>query len=118
MHENISDDQMCNKYSKLFTSIGKLKDYIAKLHINDTVTPAAIPRWRISFQLRKKVEAELTYLKENGIIEKVEGPTPWTSPIVTSPKPNNPQEVRICTDMKLPNTAIKQERHISPHLMT
>ena len=59
---------------------------------------------------------ERKYLKDNNIIEKVEGPTPWVSPIVTFPQSNNAQRVRICIEMRLPKIAFKQERHISPTL--
>ena len=49
------------------------------------------------------------------MIEKVtDGPTPWISPIVVAPKPKTPEEIRICVDMRLPNKAIKRERHFTP----
>jgi hypothetical protein len=50
---------------------------------------------------------ELKRLEKLDIIEKVDGPTPWVSPIVVAPKPKNPAEIRICVDMHLP----KRERH-------
>ena len=53
-------------------------------------------------------------MEEMDIIEKVDRPTPWVSPIVVVPKPHNPQEIRICVDMCQPNKAIERERHISP----
>ena len=40
---------------------------------------------------------ELINLEEQGIIEKVEGPTPWVSPLVIIPKRNG--DVRLCNDM-------------------
>ena len=64
--------------------------------------------------MRKKVEDELKRLEKLDIIEKVDGPTPWVSPIVVAPKPKNPDEIRICVDMRLPNKAVKRERHITP----
>lgn len=42
------------------------------------------------------------------------GPTPWVSPIVTPPKPKDPDKVRICVDMRQANTAIQRERHLTP----
>ena len=90
---------LCNRYAKCFEGIGKLKGYKAKLHIDDSVTPIAVPHRRIPFHVRTKVNNELQYLLDNDIIEKVDGPTPWVSPIVTTPKPNNPDEIRICVDM-------------------
>ena len=49
-------------------------------------------------------------------LKKSIGPTPWVSPIVTPPKPNNPEEIRICVDMRHANKAIQRERHICPTL--
>ena len=72
------------------------------------------PERRIPFHLRTKVAAELKRLEENDIIEVATGPTPWISPIVAAPKPKNPDEVRVCVDMRLPNCAIRRERHPSP----
>ena len=55
---------------------------------------------------------ELINLEELGIIEKVEGPTPWDSPLVIIPKKNG--EVRLCSDMRRANKAIKCKRYPSP----
>jgi hypothetical protein len=44
----------------------------------------------------------------------VYGPTPWVSPIVPVPKPDDPNEIRICTDARETNQAIKRERHVTP----
>ena len=38
------------------------------------------------------------------IIEPVEGPTPWVSPVVVVPKQND--EIRLCVDMRRANEAI------------
>lgn len=105
---------LVRKYSNLFSGIGKLKDYKVKLHIEKTVQPIAQSHRRIPFHIRKKVEAELKMLEDNDIIEKVDGPTPWVSPIVVVPKPHAPDKIRLCVDMRLPNQAIKRERHVTP----
>ena len=55
---------------------------------------------------------ELINLEEQGIIEKVEEPTPWVSPLVIIPKKNG--EVCLCIDMRRANKAINHERHPSP----
>ena len=55
---------------------------------------------------------ELINLEEQGIIEKVEGPTPWVSPLVIIPKRNG--DVRLCIDMKRANKAINREKYPSP----
>ena len=66
--------------------------------------------------MQDKVEKELERLQSLDIIEDVEGPTPWVSPIVCVPKAINPDAVRLCIDMRLPNTSIMSERHPSPTL--
>ena len=97
--------KLSTKYPTLFHSIGKLKDVEVKLHIDQTVAPIAQQPRRIPFHIRQKVEAELLHLKEKGIIERVEGPTPWVSPLVITPKKDG--EVRVCVDMRMANRAIK-----------
>ena len=54
--------------------------------------------------MRKAAAKELISLEEQGIIEKVEGPTPWVSSLVIIPKKNG--EVRLCIDMRRANKAI------------
>ena len=62
--------------------------------------------------MREKVEKELERLERLDIIEKVDGPTDWVSPIVVAPRKNG--DIRICVDMRKANEAIKKERHITP----
>ena len=51
---------------------------------------------------------------ECDIIEPVEGPTPWVSPVVVVPKPSG--DIRLCVDMRKANEAIVRERHPIPTL--
>ena len=60
------------------------------------------------------LEKKLKRLKDLDIIEETQGATPWVSPIVAFPKPNNPESIRLCVDMRLLNTAIERERHPQP----
>ena len=107
-----SCSKLIDQYPSVFQGIGKLKNYEVKLHIDESVPPVAQSARRIPFHLRKKVSAELKKLEQQGIIEKVEGPTPWVSPLVVIPKKNG--DVRLCVDMRMPNQAIQRERHPSP----
>ncbi|KAJ8001173.1 hypothetical protein DPEC_G00188530 [Dallia pectoralis] len=91
-----------------------LKDFQVKLHINTDIQPTCQPHRRVPFHIRQKVEEELKRLVNDDVIETVTGPTPWVSPIVTPPKPKDPDMVRICVDMRQANTAIQRERHITP----
>ena len=105
----VTDPSLIDQYPSVFQGIGNLKNYEVKLHIDEIVTPVAQSARRIPFHLRKKVSSEL---KKLDIIEKVEGPTPWVSPLVVIPKKNG--NVRLCVDMRMPNQAIQRERHPSP----
>ena len=111
-HQTPRHEQLIQQFPSLFQGIGKLKDVNVQLHIDTAVEPVAQRARRIPFHLRKKVERELEKLEQQGIIEKVEGPTPWVSPLVAIPKKNG--DVRLCVDMRMANKAIKRERHPSP----
>jgi hypothetical protein len=45
------------------------------------------------------------------VIEKVEGPTPWVTPLVVVPKTSG--NVRLCVDMRQANKAVQRERFCS-----
>ena len=105
-------EQLLKQYPALFNGIGKLKGVEVKLHIDSAVSPVAQKARRIPFHIRKKVEQELNNLEQQGIIEKVNGPIPWVSPLVVIPKKNG--DVRLCIDMRMANKAIKRERHPAP----
>ena len=38
-------------------------------------------------------------MEKDDIIEKVDGPTPWVSPLVIVPKQKNRDDIRICVDI-------------------
>jgi len=109
-------EKLAAEHPELFENVGKLKNHEVKLHIDQSVKPVAQPHRRIPFHLRKKVEDELQSLLDQDIIEPAKGATPWVSPIVTPPKPNEPDKVRLCVDMRQGNQAIIRERHVMPTL--
>ena len=92
----------------------KIKDIKIKLHVDKQVKPVAQRHRRVPFHTRKDVEKELESLEERGIIEKVDGPTPWISPVVVVPKKQG--GVRVCIDMREANKAIGREKHPMPTL--
>jgi hypothetical protein len=65
-----------------------------------------------SFHLRDGISKAIQVMLDNDVIEEVDGPTPWVSPIVPIMKENG--EIRVCTDAKRLNTAIEREVHYSP----
>ena len=117
---NVNDDssptteKLIKEYDELFHGLGKLKGYQIKLHIDESVPPVAQPHRRVPFHVRQQLEEQLKRDEELGVVERIEGPTPWVSPIVVEPKPKSPGKVRVCVDMRQANQAIKQERHVTP----
>lgn len=99
--------ELLTEYADFFHGLGKLKDVQIKLHIRKDISPVMQPHRRVLFHVRKRIEAELQCLEELDIIKKVDGPTPWVSPIVPVPKPKDPEGVRVCVDMRIPNQAIE-----------
>uniref|UniRef100_A0A224Z9X1 RNA-directed DNA polymerase n=1 Tax=Rhipicephalus zambeziensis TaxID=60191 RepID=A0A224Z9X1_9ACAR len=114
VHEQLNDKSIVKAFPKLFSGVGKLKNQHIHLFVDKTVPPVAQPHRRIPFALRNATEKELERLLSEDIIEPAIGPTPWVSPVVIVPKPHQPDEIRICIDMRVVNTAIQRERHLCP----
>ena len=94
------------KYPTVF--VGKLKDYKLKLHVDSEVTPVARKPRRVPFALREKVTAKAEDLIAKDIVERVNGPKSWVSPVVIAPKASG--DIRLCVDMTKANAAIIRER--------
>ena len=107
-----SKETIMSDYKEIFEGVGKLKDYQVKLYVDRNVPPVAQPVRRTPFSLRDKVKEKVEELVAMDIIEPVEGPTPWVSPVVVVPKQND--EIRLCVDMRRANEAIIRERYPIP----
>jgi len=107
-------NSLIQEYTHIFTGVGKLKNFQVKLHTDPDVVPVAQPHRRVPYSLRQKISDKIKELEDSEIIEQVTGPTPWVSPIVCVPKPHNPEDIRICVDMRSVNNSILRERHITP----
>ena len=62
-----------------FHGLDKLKNYQIKLNIDEDVSPVAQPPRRVPFHVCKQLEEQLRCDEELGVIEGIEGPTPWVS---------------------------------------
>ena len=107
-HENPVIANLLKKHEKLFKGTGNLKGLKVKLEINDSIPPVAQSSRRILHNMKKKVNEKLREIRD-GIIEKVDGATPWLSPLVVIPKPKT-DDVRLVLDMRVPNTALIRRR--------
>ena len=82
-----------------------IKKYIC---IDSQMTPLIQKMQRVPFSLKDKVTANINELLEHDIIEKVEDPTRWVSPVAVIPKPS--EDIRLCVDIRRTNEAIVCER--------
>ena len=100
--------KLTSEYHEVFSGLGKHKSIKAKLIVNEDIHPVAYKQRRIPYNLAQKAAKEEQRLKELGIIETVPDsqPTTWCTNPVIAPKPHNPEAIRFCSDMRVPNTAI------------
>ncbi|XP_028514411.1 uncharacterized protein K02A2.6 [Exaiptasia diaphana] len=100
------------QFPKLFTGMGCMDgEYEIKLKPDVKPFNLTTPR-RIAIPLRDRIQAELDRMERMDVIEKVDGPTDWCSPMVVVPKDNG--KVRICGDFVQLNKAILREVHQMP----
>lgn len=103
--------ELMSKFSLCFTGIGKLKDYHLKFPIDPEVTLVVQPLTRIAYHLREKLEKKLDELVQQDILEKVDAPSPWVSPVVVVPKRN---DIQLWGDIRKANQAVMRERYPIP----
>ena len=80
--DEVSFDKVVDDYKDRFEGLGKMKGVQVKLNINEDVKSIAQKKRSISFHLRDQVDREIERLKDLGLLEDSEGPSPWVSPIV------------------------------------
>ena len=111
-YSGICKDDIAKCYPEICNGICKLNNYQANIHINETVKPIAQNQSRVPFALRQKLETKINELLKSDIIEPVQGPTQWVSPLVIIPKTSG--DIRICVDMRQANRAVIRESHPIP----
>ncbi|XP_022809304.1 uncharacterized protein K02A2.6-like [Stylophora pistillata] len=106
------EENQLRDFPECFEGVGKLKGFLAKLHVDTSVKPVAQKLRPPPYGLREKIEPKLKELVNCDIIEPVEGPTPWASPVVVVPKPSG--DIRLCVNMRKAKEAIVRGRHPIP----
>lgn len=95
------------------TRFPKIKGVIIDIPMKSHIKPVIQPYRRVPVALEKLVNEKITNLLDMGIIEKVNKPSKWVSPLVVVPK-HNSSEIRICVDMRRANEAVMRENHPLP----
>ena len=105
-------EDIVKQYLMLFQGLGKLEgEHI--IHLKEGATPFCLttPR-RVPLPLMKKVEEKIKRMEQLDVIEPIEEPTEWCSPIVVVPQANG--RVRICVDLTWLNNAVHREVYQTP----
>ena len=97
---------LIKRFPSIFSGIGTLKDYKVKFFIDKAVPPVFQPARPIPFHLREKMDKELRKMEQSDVIEPHEGPAPWVSNVVLTPKDDG--GTRLTIDMRCANKAIKK----------
>ncbi|XP_055592724.1 uncharacterized protein LOC129744294 [Uranotaenia lowii] len=93
-------------------SFPKIKDFQLTLPIDDSIPAVIQPLRRCPIPMLHKVKEKLDELLSVGIIERVDKPSPWVSPLVPIIKDNG--DLRLCVDMRKANKAIQRLNHPLP----
>lgn len=104
----VNNMEVDSEYKKL----GTIKDIVVDIPIRPDAVPVVQPYRRIPVALEKMVDRKLDELLDQGIIESVNEPSKWISPMVVVPKDDG--DVRICVDMRRANEAVERENHPLP----
>lgn len=98
-------------FPRLFTGIGRTRrEY--KMVLREDAVPVVQPTRRVPYALKKPLKKELDRMNAANIIEKVEEPSDWVSPLVIVRKKNG--DLRVCMDPRAINRAVKREHFQLP----
>ena len=96
-------------YPQVFSKgIGSLPG-IQHLRSDPSVKPHINAERRVPHAIEDQLIADLKTMEKDGVIKKVEEPTPWESSLVVNTKPTG--KLRICIDPKHLNMALERERY-------
>ena len=107
-HVNPEITQILHKYKGMFEGMGNIKNIQVTLDIDPSIQPVTQRPYRIPHSMKTAVNSKLEQMRKQGTIEKVEGSTPWLSPIIATPKKGG--DVRLVLDMRVRSQALTQRR--------
>ena len=87
--------------------------YCHHIVLKPDAKPARFPLRRLPMSVRSDVSTEIQRLLQQGVIEPVEA-SEWLSPLTATRKKNG--QLRLCVDLRYPNTQIVSEVHPLPKI--
>lgn len=110
--EKVAKNKFVDKYKKVFSGIGCVKNFKYDIKLEDDAVPKILPCRKVPVVLMDPLKQELDKMENLGIIEKVQGPSDWVSQFVMVKKPDG--SLRICLDPTHLNKSIKREHFKIP----
>ena len=114
VNQLLTADQLVTQYPDVFKSQLGCFPGVMHLEVDENVQPVVTPTRRIPTALKEKFRHEIKRLEDLGVIAPVEKPTPWVSSVVVATKKSG--ALRVCTDPRPLNEALKRERYQLPVL--
>ena len=102
-----------NEYADIFEGLGEFPQPV-KIMIDPSATPRQLVPRRTSISTREALIKKVKQLEKNGIIQRVNYPTPWISNLVQVLKTGG--SIRITLDPSFLNKAIVRPRPLMPTL--
>ena len=84
--EDEASKKIFSQYPSVFTGLGCLKNYEVHLHVDENCPPVVQSERPIPFHLQDRFDSKLRKMEDMGTIEEHEGPAPWISNPVLTPK--------------------------------
>ncbi|XP_055589748.1 uncharacterized protein K02A2.6-like [Uranotaenia lowii] len=104
------------QHVQTFKPFPKFPNIEVKLTIDEKIPPKRISYLRVPSAMEQKVDEKILEMLRCDIIEPVQGSSDWISPMVVVPKGKD--DVRLCINMRYPNTAIQREYYPLPVIDT
>eukprot|EP00731_Ephydatia_muelleri_P034422 Em0059g7a len=101
-------------YEDVFTGVGCLQGEYDMV-LDQSIPPVQNGPRKITHVMRRAVTEKLQAMEKDGLITRVDTPTPWISNLTAVWKPDKVQ-VRVCLDPRDLNTAIKRNHFHMPTL--
>ena len=109
--DQIETASILDDYPDVFKGIGCLEGHHT-ISLDPNVRPVVHPARRIPLSRMENLKKTLESMKKQGIVAKVDKPTPWVSSMVCVEKKNG--DLRICLDPRDLNKAVQREHHTIP----
>ena len=108
--ETTGYESIKEEFQEVFTGLGKHRRISASFIVDESIHPMVLKQHKVPYHLDKQVRIEEDRLIALGVLEEVpdDEATTWCTNPVIAPKPHKPGAIRYCSNMRVPNTAIKR----------